>query len=167
MNRTRYLLMSVALAATIAAIFAGRGDGRAAARSITERPAGGPGAYALAPGQMAVSVVHARYFPDGKGKLNQNCSVEIRDSAGNQVAGATVTVQMTGDWLATLQALTIDQRPPNGDYYAQFGRIIKGTCGRNGMDAFTCTVTNVTHPSLTYVPEENTMTSDTDADCYR
>lgn len=162
------VLMALAAAFAFTAAVAGHAEHRAAARNrpvMTGRPST---AFALVPGQMAVSAVTARYFRDSTAgqKLNQNCSVEIKDSDGNQVLGATVTVQMSGDWIATLTGQTVNQRPPGTDIYAHFGRLINGTCGKKGLDTFTCTVVNVSHPSLTYVPSENTATASTD-DCFQ
>jgi|GEM_PF-5154474 len=159
-------LVATAVGATAA--LEGSADGRVAARNTSVAPAKQAVSYALAPGQMAVSAVTARYFRDSTSgqKLNQNCSVEVKDSSGNQVSGATVTMKMTGDWVATLNAVTLNQRPPGVDIYAHVGRLINGTCGKKGLDVFTCTVVNVTHPSLTYVPGENLATASTD-DCFQ
>lgn len=170
MSRPTPLVAMTVIATVLATVIAlaDGGAGRVVARQSSVEPSAPTHAYALGPGQMAVSAVTARYFRDSTSgqKLNQNCSVEVKDSEGNQVAGATVTVRMTGDWTATLSGQTVNQRPPNVDIYAHFGRLINGTCGKKGLDTFTCTVVNVSHPSLTYVPSENAATASTD-DCFQ
>ena len=152
------------LAAAVAMIAAARPWAPADARAARPAPVAPPRALALAPGQMAVSAVTARYFKDSSGanRLNQNCSVVVVDSAGNPVDGATVTLKMTNDWVATLNVLTMPQPNWNNEVFAHVGRLISGQCGKKGLDAFTCTVVNVTHPSLTYVPAENSAASSTD-----
>ncbi len=130
----------------------GKGGGGGGGGSPTATPQPTPIPCTGCPA-MYVSVVTARYLDIGKGKLRQICDVEIRDESGNQVSGAFVTAQMTNDWVATLTEITQEQQYGPDDQFARFGpRDFKARCGSGGIDAFTCTVVDVTHESFTYDP---------------
>ncbi len=76
-------------------------------------------------------------------------TITIKDTNGNVVPNATVYTSWTGKWVGARSGVT------NAS-----GQVTLTTAYVYGNGTFTCTVTNVTHATLTYNPALNIETSD-------